>query len=360
VNEPAIKLTTYFAERQRSGTRFLADALFDLYERHQMRTSVLLRGAAGFGQHHHLHSDRLLTLSETLPAVSIAVDVRERVEHALREVTSVVGHGLITLERARLISDHDDRAVPPVPDGRAMKLTLYGGRSIRAAGQTGYVAAVEELKSAGVAGASVLLGVDGTLHGDRRRARFLGRNANVPLMLSAIGSAEAFGAALPQISRLLDDPIATIERVQICKSNGTVFGEPQTSPDEDPSGLPIHVKLEVQVEEPAMHGRHPVHLALLRRLREAGAPGATVLRGIRGFYADRGPFADRLHSLRRNVPVHLVVIDRPRAVPRWWEIIDELTAEHGLVTAELVPASLLLSAGHGGLQLASTRAARES
>ena len=49
VSEPGIKLTTYFEERDRSDDRFLADALFDVYERHRMRTSVLLRGASASG-----------------------------------------------------------------------------------------------------------------------------------------------------------------------------------------------------------------------------------------------------------------------------------------------------------------------
>ncbi len=50
LNEPGIKLTTYFSERERSGDRFLADALFDVYDRHRMRTSVLLRGIEGFDE----------------------------------------------------------------------------------------------------------------------------------------------------------------------------------------------------------------------------------------------------------------------------------------------------------------------
>ena len=73
----ALKLTTYFGERDRVGGRFLADALLDLYGRHAIEVSLLLRGAQGFGEKHHLRSDRLLTLSEDLPVVSLAVDEAE-------------------------------------------------------------------------------------------------------------------------------------------------------------------------------------------------------------------------------------------------------------------------------------------
>ena len=95
MNEPGIKLTTYFGERDRTEQAFLADALFDVYERHRMRTSVLLRGASGFGPRHQLQSDRLLTLSESLPAVSIAVDTRARVESALPDVLRVAKAGIL-------------------------------------------------------------------------------------------------------------------------------------------------------------------------------------------------------------------------------------------------------------------------
>ena len=98
----ALKLTTYFGERDRAGDRFLADALVDLYARRRMRTSLVMRGVEGFGVKHHLHTDRLLTLSEDLPMVSVAVDLRARIEAALDEVVALSGDGLITLERARM------------------------------------------------------------------------------------------------------------------------------------------------------------------------------------------------------------------------------------------------------------------
>jgi PII-like signaling protein len=356
VSEPGIKLTTYFGEREREHGRFLADALFDVYERHRMRTSVLLRGVEGFGARHRLQTDRLLTLSENLPVASIAVDTRDRIEGALQDVLAVSHHGLTTLERARLATGADlDRLELPGAHGGALKLTVYGGRGIRSGGEAGYVAAVELLRESGATGASVLLGVDGTLHGARRRARFFARNAGVPLMLLAIGTPDALGAALPRVAQLLEDPVATIERVQVCKSAGRLLSEPRTIAERDGSGLPILQKLMVHVEEQARHDGRPVAVQLVRRLREAGAAGATVLRGVRGFYADHEPFADRILSVRRNVPVVVVAIDTPGGVRRWWPAVDSLTREAGLVTSELVPASHGLGpAGIGSLSLAST------
>ena len=83
MNEDCLKLTTYFGERDRTPDGLLADELLDIYGGHRLQASILLRGAEGFGRLHHLHTDRLLSLSEDLPVVSIAVDRRERIEAML-------------------------------------------------------------------------------------------------------------------------------------------------------------------------------------------------------------------------------------------------------------------------------------
>ncbi len=335
MSEAAIKLTSYFSERDRSGDRFQADALFDVYERHMLRTSVLLRGAGGFGERHRMATDSLLTLSEDLPAVSVAVDTAERIERALPDVLAATQHGLVSLERARLWAG--DGAAFEAAD--ALKVTVYGGRGVRSVGAAGYVAAIDVLREAGVAGASVLLAVDGTLHGERRRAQFFARNGSVPLMLLAVGEGAAFARAMAEVCALVSDAVVTIERIQVCKMEGVTRAAPVAIAGSDASGLPVWQKLMIHASELATVDGHPLHRALVARLWEAGAAGVTVLRGVRGFYGGREVLADRVLSLRRDVPVHVVLVERPERVQQLWPLIDELTAGAGMVTSELVPAA---------------------
>ena len=86
MSEDGLALTVYFGERSRAGGRFMADALADVFARHGLRGSVILRGASGFGAKHRLRSDHLLTLSEDLPVVAVAVDARASVLAALPDV----------------------------------------------------------------------------------------------------------------------------------------------------------------------------------------------------------------------------------------------------------------------------------
>jgi len=301
-----------------------------------------MRGIEGFGVKHHLHSDRQLTLSEDLPLVSVAVDRRERVGGVLEEVGELVGDGLITLERA-IMATAETSAV----GSEETKLTIYAGRGT-------HVPIVDVLHRHGVAGATVLLGVDGTAGGVRRRARFFIANAHVPLMVIAIGDAEPIAAALAELRALLDEPLFTLERVRVCKRDGMRLAEPEPIAASDPSGLGVWQKLMVYCGEQSRHRDRPLYSELVRALRAAGAAGATSLRGVWGYHGDHEPHGDSLWQLRRRVPVVTVIVDTPDRIRRWFDIVDELTAETGLVTSEQVPA--LRATGpdiaRGGLRLA--------
>lgn len=353
MNQDCLKLTTYFGERDRDGDRLLADRLIDVYERHELAVSVLLRGVEGFGIRHRLQTARLLTLSEDLPVVSVAVDSRQRIERVLDEVVAASSHGLITLERARLLRGRLNDATLPEGPGEATKLTVYVGRRERVGGRPAHLAIVELLRRHGVAGATVLLGVDGTPHGARRRARLVGRNAEVPTMVISVGDGARIGAALPELAALLARPLLTLERVRLCKRDGRRLAEPRHLPETDASGLGIWQKLMVYVGEQARHDGQPLYQALIRALRAQGAAGATALRGVWGYHGDHAPHGERFWALRRRVPVVTVIVDTPENIRRWYAIVDALTAETGLVTSEIVPALRASGPGleHGGLAL---------
>lgn len=355
MNSDCLKLTSYFGERHRTDNQFVADALLDLYGRREVEVSVMLRGAEGFGVKHRLRTDRVLTLSEDLPLVSIAVDTRPRIESLLADVVAIKRHGLITLERARMLSgDVGPVAVPEELD-EATKLTIYVGRAEQAGGGPAFVAVCDLLYRQGIAGATALLGVDGTAHGVRQRARFFGRNVDVPMMIIAVGAGEQIARVLPDLGAILPRPLLTLERVRVCKRDGQLLAPPPSLPAVDDSGLAVWQKLMIYASEQARHGRAPLHLALVRRLRASDASGATCVRGVWGFHGEHPPHGDRFLQLRRHVPMVTIVVDTPERIARSFEIVDEMTDEAGLVTSELVPAMAALVEGKptsGGLRLA--------
>jgi PII-like signaling protein len=354
LNEDCLKLTIYFGERDRVGGRFLADALTDIYARDQLQTSLVMRGMQGFGAKHHLRSDRLLTLSEDLPLVSIAVDTRARIETALGEVNQLSFDGLVTLERARMLTGRIQPVRLPPELHEATKLTVYVGRHDRVDGRPVYEAVVDLLHERGVAGATVLLGVDGTAHGVRQRARFFGANVRVPLMVIAVGDGERIARLLPELGAILPRPLMTLERVRVCKRDGQRLAEPHRFPESDSSGLGVWQKLMVYAGEQARSGGHPLHHELIRVLRKARASGLTSLRGIWGYHGQQPPHGDSFWQLRRRVPIVSVIVDTPERIRQWFDLIDRITDQTGLVTSEMVPAFRATgpNLAKGGLKLA--------
>ena len=172
MNEDYLKLTSYLGERHRSGGRFTADALLDLYGRSEVAASILLRGTEGFGLRQHMRSDRSLTLSEDLPLVAVAVDTRPRVEALLEPVLQLSRPGLVTLERARLLSGDiaaaDGAASPRENSNEETKLTIYLGRQERVYRVPAFVAVCDLLHRRGVAGATA------GGHGAVRRTKLTG------------------------------------------------------------------------------------------------------------------------------------------------------------------------------------------
>ncbi len=349
MNQPCLKLTAYFGERQCAvcdGAPFLADAMFDVFGANDVATSVMLRGIASFGSSHELRSDVSLSLSED-PAVAItAVDVEPKIRSVVDEVAAMTGNGLLTLERARLFTRQrgtDAFGGFEAHNGDAAKLTVYVGRQERIGPKAAYYAVCDLLYRHGFAGAIVLLGVDGTAHGQRYRAQFFGRNVNVPMMVIGIGSTDQACSAATELAEMLAEPLMTLERVRLCKRDGEMFARPQELPMTDAQGRTLWQKLMVYTAEATRHEALPIHRALVQRLLHSGtARGATVLRGMWGFHGDHKPHGDKIFQVARRVPVTTIIVDTPESIARSFDIVDELTGRHGLVTSEMVPAVLSL------------------
>ncbi len=62
-----------------------------------------MRGMAGFGASARLHTDRVLRLSTDLPVIVEVVEEEDRIQEVLPELEVMIGDGLVTLEKARVI-----------------------------------------------------------------------------------------------------------------------------------------------------------------------------------------------------------------------------------------------------------------
>ncbi|HEX5386665.1 MAG TPA: DUF190 domain-containing protein [Gemmatimonadales bacterium] len=93
----------HIGERDKWHGRPLYQAIVELLRERHYAGATVFRAIMGFGASSKLHTDRLELLSLDLPIVVECVDTEERIEAILPELDEMIGGGLITLERARVI-----------------------------------------------------------------------------------------------------------------------------------------------------------------------------------------------------------------------------------------------------------------
>jgi uncharacterized protein len=81
----------------------LQHALMTTFRDRGFAGATLLRGIEGFGASARMHTARLLDLSLDLPLVLEVVETEEKIQEILPELDALIGGGLITLEKVRVI-----------------------------------------------------------------------------------------------------------------------------------------------------------------------------------------------------------------------------------------------------------------
>jgi PII-like signaling protein len=351
----AFKLSVYFGESLTAGPLLSSDALMACLAEHRPTVATLLRGIEGFGINRRIHAERFPDISTDLPLLAVAVDTRERIQAMLDDVDRAVPRGLVTLEQARLATGADvAEAECPDGPGNAAKLTIYCTASERAGRRPAYREAVALLRRCGASGATVLPGVDGLLRGRRRRARLFSATASTPMTIISVGRLDRLRRSLPELAQIFAEPIVTLEPIAQIKHDGELLEPPPTVARAGLDGPDVWQTIRVYTRRSAQVNGRALHGELVRCLREAGAAGATTILGDWGFSSDERPYGDRLGRVTSHRPTYTVYVDRPQNVAEVWPLLDELTAEHGIVTSLRVPGYRERSGDmvHGSLDVA--------
>jgi PII-like signaling protein len=97
-------LRIFIGESDKHGGRPLYEVIVEEARRRGMAGATVLRGTLGFGANSRIHTAKILRLSEDLPMVIEIVDAPERIAAFLPDLDAMIGEGLVTLERVRLIA----------------------------------------------------------------------------------------------------------------------------------------------------------------------------------------------------------------------------------------------------------------
>ena len=100
----AILLRIFLGEDDRHHGQPLHQAIVLAAREMHLAGATVLRGPMGFGHSSRLHTAKILRLSQDLPVVIEIVDGEEKINAFLEVLDDMMGSGLVTLEKVRVIN----------------------------------------------------------------------------------------------------------------------------------------------------------------------------------------------------------------------------------------------------------------
>src|SRR5438093_1684012 len=100
---PAKKVTVYVGDgvRHRGEPLYLAVLNYLFY--HGISGATVTKGVAGFGADHHLHTARILEMSENLPVKIEFVEQPAKLDQLLPKLLEMIGEGLVEIQDTTIL-----------------------------------------------------------------------------------------------------------------------------------------------------------------------------------------------------------------------------------------------------------------
>lgn len=107
--QPGLWLRLYVRESLRSGPHALYEALVMLARREGLAGATAFRAMEGFGAHHHLHTTRLVDVSDDLPMIVEFVDSEAAIRRFLGLLDALIPHGTAVVSPVEIVLDRPER-----------------------------------------------------------------------------------------------------------------------------------------------------------------------------------------------------------------------------------------------------------
>ncbi|HTQ61484.1 MAG TPA: DUF190 domain-containing protein [Candidatus Solibacter sp.] len=232
---PAKKVTMHVGEDHQYHGHSLYSAILDFLFYHQVSGANVIRGMAGFGADHHMHSTRILRLTENLPIRIEFIEAQEKVDEVLPKLQEMVGSGLIEVQDTMVVKPAETakKAGARVEqqrvlkrEGKAKLMRIYVGENDKWHDKPLYKAIVESMRANDIAGVTVYQGILG--YGANRRIHkgsSLSLSHDRPMMLSVIDTEEKLLKVMPLLDEMVQQGLVVLSDVDVIKYSHDYSGE---------------------------------------------------------------------------------------------------------------------------------------
>lgn len=231
---PAKKVILYVGEDHKYHGQSLYSAILNFLFYRGISGASVIRGIAGFGADHHLHTTRIERLTENLPIKIEFVESAEKVEELLPKLYEMVGTGLIEVQDTMVVKPSqsstkvDQAAVAPAKriEGKAKLMRIFVGENDKWRDIPLHRALIESMRANDIAGVTVYQGILG--YGANRRIHKdtkLNLSHDRPMMLSVVDTEEKLRAYFPILDTMVQQGLVVLSDVDIVKYSHNYAGE---------------------------------------------------------------------------------------------------------------------------------------
>ena len=221
----AVKVCIYLSEGStRHGVPTYSSILDFLFYR-GVSGATVLKGVAGFGADHHMHSASIVEISDHLPLKIEFIESREKVNELLGKLEELAGTGLIEIQETTVAKPAQvtkpKKPVPPAHvkiEGKAKMMRIYIDEADVWKGKPLYEAIVEAMRANDIAGVTVYRGILGYgAHRHMHKDKTLHLSHNCSMMLSTVDTEEKLQSFLPLVDQMVQEGLVVLSDVDIIK-----------------------------------------------------------------------------------------------------------------------------------------------
>jgi PII-like signaling protein len=223
---PAKKVTIYVGEDHQYHGQSLYSAILDFLFYRGIAGASVVRGIAGFGADHHMHTTRIERLTENLPIKIEFVESAEQVEELLPKLHELAGSGLIEVQDTFVVKPSEESkkqaakgaTVSLRREGKAKMMRIFIGENDKWHDKPLYKALVEAMRANDVAGVTVYQGILG--YGANRRIHKEGAlhlSHDRPVMLSVVDDEAKLRAFFPVLDEMVQQGLVVFSDVDVIK-----------------------------------------------------------------------------------------------------------------------------------------------
>jgi PII-like signaling protein len=224
---PAQKVSIYVGEDHRFHGQSSYSAILDFLFYRGISGANVIRGIAGFGADHHLHTTKIERLTEDMPVKIEFIESPEKVQELLPKLYELAGTGLIEIQETTVVKPAEkepSRKNAPAPspslkrEGKAKLMRIFVGENDKWRDKPLHQALIESMRANDIAGATVYHGILG--YGANRRIHrdtALHLSHDRPVMLSVVDTDEKLRAYFPVLDSMVQQGLVVLSDVDVIK-----------------------------------------------------------------------------------------------------------------------------------------------